>query len=82
MPKQADEGSAKNELKKVRSRAFAAADQTDKVTNYIGALSGDVLKEAIMQERKLEFAGEGYRREDLIRTGKFPQKIKAVRDAQ
>ena len=77
-----DEGSAKNELRKIRSRAFAAADQTEKVTNYIGALSGDALKEAIMQERKLEFAGEGYRREDLIRTGKLPQKIKALRDAQ
>lgn len=35
-----------------------------------------------MQERKLEFAGEGYRREDLIRTGKLPQKIKTLRDAQ
>jgi len=77
-----DEGSAKNELKKVRSRAFLAADQAEKVTNYIGALSGDALKEAILQERKLEFAGEGYRREDLIRTGKLPQKIKALRDAQ
>jgi hypothetical protein len=77
-----DEGAAKNELKKVRSRAFAAADQAEKVTNYIGALSGDALKEAILQERKLEFAGEGYRREDLIRTGKLPQKIKALRDAE
>ena len=77
-----DEGAAKTELKKVRSRSFAAADQADKVTNYINALSGDALKEAIQQERKLEFAGEGYRREDLIRTGKLPQKIKALRDIQ
>jgi hypothetical protein len=77
-----DEGLAKNELRKVRSRAFAAQDQTDKVTNYINALAGDALKEAIMQERKLEFAGEGFRREDLIRTGKLPQKIKSLRDTQ
>ncbi|MEO6729843.1 MAG: RagB/SusD family nutrient uptake outer membrane protein [Ferruginibacter sp.] len=77
-----DEASAKTELKKVRGRAFLAADQTDKVTNYINALSGDVLKEAIQQERKLEFAGEGLRRDDLIRTGKLPQKIKSLRDAQ
>ena len=77
-----DEAAAKTELTKVRSRAFTAADQLTKVTNYIAGLSGDALKEAIQQERKLEFAGEGYRREDLIRTGKFPQKIKAVRDAQ
>lgn len=77
-----DEGAAKTELRKVRSRAFAAADQTEKVTNYINALSGDALKEAITQERKLEFAGEGLRRDALIRTGKLPQKIKALRDAQ
>ncbi|GGH63755.1 hypothetical protein HNQ91_002454 [Filimonas zeae] len=77
-----EEGLAKAELTKVRGRAFAAADQTDKVTNYIAPLAGDALKEAILQERKLEFAGEGYRREDLIRTGKLPQKIKAIRDAQ
>lgn len=77
-----DEGPAKTELTKVRSRAFAAADQVEKVTNYIAALAGDALKEAILQERKLEFAGEGFRREDLIRTGKLPQKIKALRDAQ
>ncbi len=77
-----DEASAKNELRKVRSRAFAQADQTDKVINYINALSGDALKEAILQERKLELAGEGYRREDLIRTGNLPRKIKELRDAQ
>lgn len=77
-----DEAAAKNELKKVRARAFAAADQTDKVTNYISALSGDALKEAILQERKLELAGEGFRREDLIRTGKLPEKIKALRDRE
>lgn len=77
-----DEAKAKTELTKVRSRAFLAADKTEKVTNYISSLSGDALKEAIQQERKLEFAGEGIRRYDLIRTGKLPEKIKQVRDAQ
>ncbi|MEI6950242.1 RagB/SusD family nutrient uptake outer membrane protein [Paraflavisolibacter sp. H34] len=77
-----DESSAKAELKKVRTRAFAAADQTAKVDGYINPLSGDALKEAILQERKLEFAGEGLRRDDLIRTGKLPAKIKALRDLQ
>ncbi|KAA6347153.1 RagB/SusD family nutrient uptake outer membrane protein [termite gut metagenome] len=77
-----DEGSAKAELAKVRNRAFAPADQTAKVTNYINVLSGNTLKEAIAQERKLEFAGEGLRRYDLIRTGKLPQKIKEIRDKQ
>lgn len=77
-----DEAKAKTELTKVRGRAFLAADKQEKVTDYIAALSGDALKEAILQERKLEFAGEGYRRYDLIRTGKLPQKIKQVRDLQ
>lgn len=77
-----DEGKAKLELTKVRSRAFKASDQAEKVTSYIGSLSGDELKEAIQQERKLEFAGEGLRRYDLIRTGKMPEKIKQVRDTQ
>lgn len=77
-----DEAKAKTELTKVRSRAFAVADRAEKVTNYINALTGSALKEAIQQERKLEFAGEGYRRYDLIRTGKFPEKIKNVRDQQ
>jgi hypothetical protein len=76
------EPQAKAELTKVRSRAFSAADQTEKVTNYIASLSGDALKEAIAQERKLELAGEGFRRYDLIRTGKLPEKIIALRTAQ
>lgn len=77
-----EEGLAKEELRKVRSRAFSAADRVVHVTTYIAALSGNSLKEAIQQERKLEFAGEGLRRYDLIRTGKMPEKIKQVKDAQ
>lgn len=77
-----EEGAAKTELTKVRSRAFPITQQVEKVTSYIGSLSGDALKEAILQERKLEFAGEGYRRYDLIRTGKMPEKIKQMRDLQ
>jgi starch-binding outer membrane protein, SusD/RagB family len=77
-----DESNSKLELTKVRSRAFKTADQTTLVTNYISALSGDALKEAIQNERCYEFAGEGFRRYDLIRTGKMPQKIKEYRDLQ
>ncbi|MDR1672235.1 MAG: RagB/SusD family nutrient uptake outer membrane protein [Bacteroidales bacterium] len=77
-----EEGSAKAELTKIRSRAFAAADQAAKVTGYINGLSGAALLDAIIEERKFEFAGEGRRRYDLIRTGKFPEAIKKVRDAQ
>ena len=77
-----DEGSAKTELTKVRSRAFKAADQATLVTAYIGGLSGDALKAAIQEERKLELAGEGIIRYDLIRTGKMPEMIKQRRDIQ
>lgn len=77
-----DEGSAKIQLAKVRSRAFKAADQATMVTAYIGALTGDALKAAIQEERKLEFAGEGITRYDLIRTGKMPEMIKQRRDLQ
>jgi starch-binding outer membrane protein, SusD/RagB family len=77
-----DEAAAKAELTKVRDRAFEAADKATKVTAYISALSGDALKDAIQDERKLELAGEGFRRWDLIRTGKLPQKIQALRDRQ
>jgi hypothetical protein len=77
-----DEASAKAELTKVRSRAFVAADQATMVTGYIGALSGNALKAAIQEERKLELAGEGISRYDLIRTGKMPEMIKQRRDIQ
>jgi len=77
-----DDASAKTELTKVRSRAFPITKQVEKVSSYIGALSGNALKDAIQEERNLELAGEGYRRDDLIRTGKFPAKIKERRDIQ
>jgi starch-binding outer membrane protein, SusD/RagB family len=67
---------------KVRSRAFSAADQTEKVTNYIGGLSGQALKDAIFLEKKLEFAGEGILRYDYIRAGILTEKIKKLRDIQ
>ena len=77
-----DEAGAKTQLAKVRSRAFLPADQATKVTAYIAGLSGTTLKDAIYQERKLELAGEGILRYDLIRTGRFPQAIKSIRDRQ
>lgn len=77
-----DEANAKIELTKVRSRAFLPADQTDMVTNYISPLAGEVLKDAIMQERKLELAGEGHARWDMILSGKMPERIKNMRDNQ
>src|SRR3546814_883876 len=77
-----DEGAAKAELIKVRGRAFLPEDRPEKVTNHVNGLSGDALKTAIQEERKLEFAGEGLRRYDLIRTGKLPEKIHELRSQQ
>ena len=74
-----DEGRAKTELTKVRSRAFPANMQAQKVTNYISGLSGEALKDAILTERKLEFGGEGIRKYDMIRNGKFPKMIETLK---
>ncbi|OQP40011.1 hypothetical protein A4H97_17495 [Niastella yeongjuensis] len=60
-------------VNQIRQRAFGNA------SHNIGALAGDALKEAVLQERKLELVGEGTRRWDLIRSGKFPEKALAVR---
>lgn len=77
-----DEANAKLYLTKVRSRAFSSVDQTSKVTNYINALSGESLINGILEERKLELAGEGHTRWDMILSGKMPERIKKLRDTQ
>lgn len=59
-------------VNQIRQRAFG------NVAHNITA-SGEALKEAIMQERKLELLGEGTRRWDLIRSGQFVEKALAVR---
>lgn len=56
----------------IRRRAFG--DDSHAIS-----ASGEALKEAIMQERKLELLGEGTRRWDLIRSGKFVERALAVR---
>jgi SusD family. len=67
-----EDGKAKEELRKVHERAFANAT----LANLDGFITKcGSLKEAIAQERKLEFGGEGLRRYDLIRTGKLPEAI-------
>jgi len=75
-----DEGAAKLEFAKVRSRAFSAADQASKVTGYINALSGDALKKAIFDERTFEFTGEGNLRYEEIRAGNFLDRIVSMRN--
>ena len=60
-------------VNQIRQRAFGNS------AHNISGLSGEALKDAILQERKLEFVGEGIRRWDLIRSGKFSEKAVAVR---
>ena len=69
-----DDGSAREQLKKVHDRAFA--NQSDAVKtqklNELISKAGSVYN-AIIEERKLEFVGEARRRFDLIRTGDLPK---------
>jgi len=59
-------------VNQIRQRAFGNATH-----NITGA--GQALVDAILEERKLELLGEGTRRWDLIRSGKFSEKAVAVR---
>lgn len=77
-----DEVTAKTYFKKVRSRAFSAADQATYVTSYVDSKSGQALVDAIAFERKLELAGEGKTRWDMTLYGKMPERIKKLRDRQ
>lgn len=67
-----ESGEALNLVNQVRQRAFGNA------SHNISA-SGDGLKNAILTERKLELLGEGTRRWDMIRSGKFSERAVAVR---
>lgn len=77
---------AEAELKKVHNRAFPDDVEAAKYTELLAKNGGDVL-EAIYNERQLEFVGEGLRRWDLVRTGKFPKvaveyRAKLVKDIE
>lgn len=65
-----------NALTRVRARAFDSNDYTEKVTNYIGALtSKEDFFNAIVDERAWEFGGECLRKFDLVRWNLYGQKI-------
>ncbi len=66
-----DAAKAKLYLNKVRRRAFGVVDASKDITN-----SGDDLTRAIWKERQLEFAMEGHRFFDLVRTGQAATQIK------
>lgn len=71
-----NEGVAKNLLKMVHERAFASAAlaKTDEFITKAGSLY-----KAIINERALEFGGEGDRRNVLIRTGLVTEAIVKTR---
>ncbi len=55
-------------LSEIRKRAFAPADQAEKVDNYLNALtSKEDMFRAIVQENKFELTGEMERKQSLIR---------------
>ena len=67
---------AKEALKRVRRRAFDAAQWTDKVESYVESLTNEAdFFQAVMDERKWEFGGEGIRKYDLARWNKYGEVI-------
>jgi starch-binding outer membrane protein, SusD/RagB family len=68
-----EEQAAMDLVNQIRDRAFGDT------SHRISGLTGDALKAAILQERKLELLGEGTRRWDLILSGKFVERANAVR---
>ena len=67
---------AQEALKTVRRRAFAGADQADKVDTYVeSAASKEDFLNLVLDERKWEFAGENMRWKDLVRNNMYAQKV-------
>ena len=63
-----DENKARNYLNLVRQRAFGTTSRAITAT-------GSALQDAIFDERRVEFVGEGHRFFDLVRTGRAAQEI-------
>lgn len=63
-----DENKARNYLNLVRQRAFGTTSRSITAT-------GSALQDAIFDERRVEFVGEGHRFFDLVRTGRAAQEI-------
>ena len=68
-----DAAGAMTLVNQIRARAFGNTSKN------ISGLSGDVLLDAIYNERKLELLGEGAIRWDMIRSGKFNERALAIR---
>lgn len=68
---------ARNALKTVRRRAFLPADQPEMVEDYVNSLTTKkAFFDAVMNERKWEFGGEGIRKYDLARWNKYSDVIR------
>lgn len=73
---------AYNAINEVRYRARATDHKSDGLAvPDLSGLDYDSFKNAIMKERTLELAFEGYRRMDLIRWGIYLEKLQAFDDA-
>ena len=72
---------AKNALMLVRQRAFPSSIWTDKVDNYISAVSANktTFFNAIVNERAWEFGGECLRKYDLERWNLYGRKVADMR---
>ena len=67
---------AQEALKRVRRRAFDSSLHAEKVDAYVAALTNEQdFFQAIMDERKWEFGGEGIRKYDLARWNKYGEVI-------
>ena len=67
---------AQEALKRVRRRAFASSLHAEKVDTYVASLTNEQdFFQAIMNERKWEFGGEGIRKYDLARWNKYGEVI-------
>jgi hypothetical protein len=73
---------AQNMLKRVRQRAFNAADWGSKVDAYVAQASASKSSffNAIVNERAWEFGGEMIRKYELIRWGIYSQKMQETID--
>lgn len=73
---------AKDALKRVRNRAFLAADRPAQVEDYVNAINTkDDFFNAIVNERAWEFGGEMLRKFDLVRWNLYGKKIIETKQA-
>lgn len=68
-----DDASAKSLLTQVRVRGFGGNTANANVDGFVSKMGS--VKNAVLEERKLEFAGEGLRKWDLIRNGMIEEAV-------